>query len=225
MFSAFGVPDDVWLARAQERLRHRLGRQGLELVWWWVREISKYGDSAPNTHIAAHNPFATDEEFKSLLSACFEPEGGPNDNAIDVKLAYGPYGWWKYCCKGPQSTQADQADAAARRRQPGPSAALCGIVLPYGDLERCTLRPGNVHSADGREGVLKPVVKRYQGKVSRIIFEQMQPSRCPKSTSFWKPSRSNMRSGSRPTKSCKAGSATCSSVRPDDCQMKSGRIG
>ena len=26
----------------------------------------------------------------------------------------------------------------------------------FGDLERCALRPGNVHSADGWEGVLKP---------------------------------------------------------------------
>jgi len=38
------------------------------------------------------------------------------------------------------------------------------------DLERCALRPGNVHSADGWDGVLKPVVARYQGKVSRIGF-------------------------------------------------------
>jgi hypothetical protein len=40
----------------------------------------------------------------------------------------------------------------------------------FGDLERCALRPGNVHSADGWESVLKPVVKRYKGKVSRIYF-------------------------------------------------------
>jgi hypothetical protein len=33
-----------------------------------------------------------------------------------------------------------------------------------------TRRPGNVHSADGWDGVLKPVVARYQGKVSRIYF-------------------------------------------------------
>ena len=44
------------------------------------------------------------------------------------------------------------------------------VFNQFGDLERCTLRPGNVHSADGWEGVLKPVVKRYQGKVSRIYF-------------------------------------------------------
>src|SRR5215469_13775894 len=40
----------------------------------------------------------------------------------------------------------------------------------FGDLERCALRPGNVHSADGWKDVLKPVVARYQGKVSRIYF-------------------------------------------------------
>ena len=39
-----------------------------------------------------------------------------------------------------------------------------------GDLERCMLRPGNVHSADGWESVLRPVIERYKGKVSRIYF-------------------------------------------------------
>ena len=40
----------------------------------------------------------------------------------------------------------------------------------FGDLERCALRPGNVHSADGWEGVLKPVLARCRGKVSRTYF-------------------------------------------------------
>ena len=44
------------------------------------------------------------------------------------------------------------------------------VFNQFGDLERCSLRPGNVHSADGWEGVLKPVVARYKGKVSRIYF-------------------------------------------------------
>jgi hypothetical protein len=39
-----------------------------------------------------------------------------------------------------------------------------------GDLERCALRPGNVHSADGWEDVLKPVVARYQASGERIAF-------------------------------------------------------
>jgi len=40
----------------------------------------------------------------------------------------------------------------------------------FGDLERCALRPGNVHSADGWEDVLKPVVAHYRDHVSRIYF-------------------------------------------------------
>ncbi len=40
----------------------------------------------------------------------------------------------------------------------------------FGDLERCALRPGNVHSADGWRDVLNPVVERYRGKVARIYF-------------------------------------------------------
>lgn len=44
------------------------------------------------------------------------------------------------------------------------------VFNQFGDLERCALRPGDVHSADGWEDVLKPVVDRYQGKISRIYF-------------------------------------------------------
>jgi hypothetical protein len=44
------------------------------------------------------------------------------------------------------------------------------VFNQFGDLERSKLRPGNVHSANGWDGVLKPVVARYQGKVSRIYF-------------------------------------------------------
>jgi hypothetical protein len=40
----------------------------------------------------------------------------------------------------------------------------------FGDLERCTLRPGNVHSADGWKDVLEPVVARYRGKFKRRYF-------------------------------------------------------
>src|SRR3989475_11137638 len=34
------------------------------------------------------------------------------------------------------------------------------VFNQFGDLERCVLRPGNVHSADGWESVLKPVIVR-----------------------------------------------------------------
>ena len=39
-----------------------------------------------------------------------------------------------------------------------------------GDVERSSLRPGNVHSADDWESVLKPVVVRYQGRNLRRYF-------------------------------------------------------
>jgi hypothetical protein len=44
------------------------------------------------------------------------------------------------------------------------------VFNQLGDLERCALRPGNVHSADGWRAVLEPVVIRYQGIVKRLYF-------------------------------------------------------
>jgi hypothetical protein len=40
----------------------------------------------------------------------------------------------------------------------------------FGDLERCALRPGNIHSADDWESVLKSVVVRYKGQKIRLYF-------------------------------------------------------
>jgi hypothetical protein len=40
----------------------------------------------------------------------------------------------------------------------------------FGDLERCTLRPGNVHSAHGWRDVLEPVVARYRDRKLRRYF-------------------------------------------------------
>jgi hypothetical protein len=39
-----------------------------------------------------------------------------------------------------------------------------------GDLERCSLRPGNVYSADGWRDVLEPVVERYKERQVRLYF-------------------------------------------------------
>ena len=39
-----------------------------------------------------------------------------------------------------------------------------------GDLERCALRPGNVHSAHGWREVLDPVVARYRGRALRRLL-------------------------------------------------------
>ena len=43
------------------------------------------------------------------------------------------------------------------------------VFNQLGDLERCALRPGNVHSADGWRAVLEPVVARYRS-VKRLYF-------------------------------------------------------
>ena len=44
------------------------------------------------------------------------------------------------------------------------------VFNQFGDLERGSLRPGNVHSADGWEEVLGPVVARYQASGEHIAF-------------------------------------------------------
>src|SRR6202040_1565429 len=44
------------------------------------------------------------------------------------------------------------------------------VFNQLGDVERCALRSGNVHSADGWRAVLEPVVIRYQGIVKRLYF-------------------------------------------------------
>jgi hypothetical protein len=44
------------------------------------------------------------------------------------------------------------------------------VFNQLGDLERCTLRPGNVHSADGWRAVLEPVIARCRGGAKRLYF-------------------------------------------------------
>jgi len=44
------------------------------------------------------------------------------------------------------------------------------VFNQFGDLERCVLRPGNVHSAHGWEDEVEPIVARYRGKFKRRYF-------------------------------------------------------
>ncbi len=44
------------------------------------------------------------------------------------------------------------------------------VFNQFGDLERCALRPGNVHSADGWRVLLEPVVSRYRARKLRRYF-------------------------------------------------------
>ena len=49
------------------------------------------------------------------------------------------------------------------------------VFNQLGDVERCALRPGNVHSADGWRAVLEPVVARYRDTVKRVYFRATLP--------------------------------------------------
>ena len=44
------------------------------------------------------------------------------------------------------------------------------VFNQLGDLERCALRSGNVHSADGWRAVQEPVIARYRGIVKHLYF-------------------------------------------------------
>jgi Transposase DDE domain group 1 len=56
----------------------------------------------------------------------------------------------------------------------GHFACMCyNLLLVFnqsGDLERCALRPGNVHSADGWREVLEPALARYGRRMNRRYF-------------------------------------------------------
>jgi hypothetical protein len=63
---------------------------------------------------------------------------------------------------------------------------LLFVFNQLGEVERCALRPGNVHSADGWRAVLEPVVARYRDSVKRLYFRgdaafanPIEPGRAP----------------------------------------------
>jgi hypothetical protein len=63
---------------------------------------------------------------------------------------------------------------AGGRRYNGHFGCTCYHPLfvfnQFGDVERCALRPGNVHSADGWRAVLEPMIVRYRGSVKHLYF-------------------------------------------------------
>ena len=65
---------------------------------------------------------------------------------------------------------------ASRKEPPTTGTSSVFAIIPsllfnqFGDCEGATLRPGNVHSADGWQELLEPVVKGYQKKGLRLLF-------------------------------------------------------
>jgi hypothetical protein len=50
------------------------------------------------------------------------------------------------------------------------------VFNQFGDLERCVLRPGNVHSAEGWEDLLRPVLARYTPEAKPSISRRRFPA-------------------------------------------------
>jgi hypothetical protein len=90
------------------------------------------------------------------------------------------------------------------------------VFNQLGDVERCALRPGNVHSADGWRVVLEPVIARYRDTVTRLYFRGDGPWPTPRSTSSSKPRAPATRSGCRQIPSYRTRSDICSNARLDD---------
>ena len=60
------------------------------------------------------------------------------------------------------------------------------VFNQFGDLERCALRPSNVHSAEGWRSVLLPVIARYVSAACHFGSAATRRSPSPSSTSCWK---------------------------------------
>ena len=87
------------------------------------------------------------------------------------------------------------------------------VFNQFGDVERCVLRTGNVHSADGWRAVLEPVIARYRGVVKHLYSGATRPSPIRKYTSYSKPRAQATRSACRPIRFCRTRSDICSSAR------------
>ena len=86
------------------------------------------------------------------------------------------------------------------------------VFNQFGDLERCTLRPGNVHSAHEWRDVwtrLSPVIETGCCGATSGVMPRLH---CPGYTSSSKPRASSMRSGCRPTRCSRTASRICSSA-------------
>ena len=83
------------------------------------------------------------------------------------------------------------------------------VFNQLGDLERCSLRPGNVHSAEGWREVLEPVIARYRERRLLLWFLVIGVFAKPELYELRRRRGSATPSACRPMQSCRSGSATC----------------
>jgi hypothetical protein len=86
------------------------------------------------------------------------------------------------------------------------------VFNQFGDLERCALRPGNVHSAGEWRSVLEPAIVRYRGRGLVLYFRGDAAFAKPELYELLAAEGSATPSGSRPTGCCRTGSLTCSPI-------------
>jgi hypothetical protein len=79
----------------------------------------------------------------------------------------------------------------------------------FGDLERCALRPGNVHSADGWHELLEPVIARYRGRMKRRYFRGDAAFASPEVYGLLEAEGYKYAIGCQPIRSCRIASAGC----------------
>ena len=78
-----------------------------------------------------------------------------------------------------------------------------------GDVERCALRPGNMHSAAGWRDVLEPVVARYRCRVKRRYFRGDAAFANPELNEFLEAEGYGYAIRLPTNPSCRTGSAIC----------------
>ena len=94
------------------------------------------------------------------------------------------------------------------------------VFNQLGDLERCALRPGNVHSAAGWRDVLEAVVARYRGTVTRRYFRGDAAFANPEIYEFLEAEGYGYAIRLPTNPSCKARSDTCSRVPSVDRRLR-----
>jgi hypothetical protein len=87
------------------------------------------------------------------------------------------------------------------------------VFNQFGDLERCRLRPGNVHNAEDWHLVLEPVIARYRDRGVDLYFRADAAFAKPEVYELLGARASATPFGCRPIRSCKSGSVTSSSGR------------
>ena len=94
-----------------------------------------------------------------------------NPQWVELAMAYTPHRRVILDMDSSESPVHGQQEGAAYN---GHFECVCYHPLflfnQFGDCEGATLRPGNVHSADGWQELLEPVVKGYQKKGLRLLF-------------------------------------------------------